>query len=104
MRRRFNKDLLPKEPPPKGKSMKTAYNTNVGTPFQRWFKSKLKEHKITLKEFCRISGAKYPTANCWRYQNNPRPHGRMDIAWGFYLLGAGEYNERYNTIKSLCER
>lgn len=99
MRRRFNPAILPKEPPEKGRCMKTK---NVGTPFQRWFRKMLMKHNVTLKEFCKISGAKYQTANCWRYKNEPRTHGRMDIAWGFYMLGAGTYDELYKEIKSLC--
>ncbi len=99
MRRRFNQNLLPKEPPPKGECMKTK---NIGTPFQRWFRGMLKEHNVTLKDFCRISGAKYQTASCWRYKNEPRTHGQMDIAWGFYMLGAGTYEELYKHIKGIC--
>lgn len=100
MRRRFNQNILPKEAPPKGKCMKTS--ANVGTPFQKWFRGMLKKHDITLKKFCELSGAKYQTACGWRYRNEPRTHGRMDIAWGFYLLGAGTYDELYKEIKGLC--
>ena len=101
MRRRFNKDILPTKPPPKGKCMKKY---NIGTPFQRWFRFMLMKHDITLKEFCKISGAKYQTASCWRYKNEPQTHGRMDIAWGFHKLGAGTYDELYEHIKRLCIR
>lgn len=100
MRRRFNQNILPSEPPPKSKWM----GKNIGSPFNRWFRSILSDNNITMKEFCNISGCIYGTAVGWRYKNEPRIHGKIEIAKGLEKCGLGQYPQLLETIKKLCKR
>ena len=83
MRRRFNQDILPQTPPPKGLQYSTREQE---TKFQIWFVSKLEEHGLSLREFCNLGNIKANTAQCWRYRSEPTMMYRLEIARVFARL------------------
>ena len=63
----------------------------------------LLENNLTLKRFCEISDSNYNTASCWQRRNEPRIHGKIEIARAMEKLGLGEYSENLKTIKKICK-
>ena len=99
MRRRFNPALLPKHPPKHHE--KIGNGCIVGSPFNIWFRSLLKDHKISVKEFSALIDEPYATVIQWRYRSDPRIWGICRIARGLEALGFGDYEDIKKTIKSL---
>jgi hypothetical protein len=99
MRRSFNKALLPKDIPQLG----TWEGKNIGSKFNQWFRAILTEHNLKMKDFCQISKSNYRTAMGWRYKNEPRIHGKIEIARGLSIVGAGSYSGLLKEIKALCK-
>jgi hypothetical protein len=56
-----------------------------------------------MKDFCQISKSNYRTAMGWRYKNEPRIHGKIEIARGLSIVGAGSYSGLLKEIKALCK-
>lgn len=98
MRRRFNVDLLPTKPPEK----MHRYGSNIGSPFNRWFRTKTKEANVKNKAFAALIGEPYSTIMTWRYRCDPRVWGQCRIARGFEELGLGDYSDLRDQIKRLC--
>ena len=98
MRRSFNKDLLPKEPPKK-RSME-----NAGSAFNRWFRYMLIDYDVSPKQFSILIAEPYTNVIQWQSRHNPQRWGQYRIARGFEKLGAGKYEDLRDKIESLCAR
>ena len=98
MRRRFNQTLLPKEPPKKNMWI----GKHIGSPFNRWFRAKIKEAKVTNRRFSELIDEPYDTIMTWRYRCDPHVWGQCRIAEGLEALKLGEYDAIRAEIKRLC--
>ena len=102
MRRRFNQDLLPKGPPPRGEELPRS--KPIGSSFNQWFRRNLEENGITVAYFCRVSGQPYPTVRGWLARCNPHIWGQCRIAEAFERMGLGDYEDLRETIRALCAK
>lgn len=98
-RRQFNSDLCPKKYNPK--TMTGERSKNIGSPFNIWFRSQLKETGLNTKEFSIHIGISYATVSTWKYKQDPQTHGAVKIARGLDSLGLGEFKEIYKKIENL---
>ena len=99
MRRKFNASLCPQSPPKK--FIRTKYASNIGSPFNQWFRNILDENKIKIKDFAALIKEPYSSVIGWRYKNDPRIWGMCSIARGLESLGLGDFEEFKTTIKKL---
>jgi len=102
MRRRFNQALLPKHPPKRGEPLKKP--EPVGSPFNQWFRSVLKDLELDAAKFSRISGQPYPTIRGWMHRHDPQNWGQCRIARAFEKLGLGQYADVRKKIERLCAK
>tara|TARA_Y100001963_G_C6652956_1_gene386654 strand:+ start:522 stop:839 length:318 start_codon:yes stop_codon:yes gene_type:complete len=102
MRRRFNSNLCPKQPP-KDKS-RIKWGKTIGSPFNMWFRAVLRSNNIQIKEFAKMIDEPYPTVIGWRYRSDPRIWGMCRIARGLESLGLGKYDDILQNIKDLKKK
>ena len=99
-RRSFNAALCPTEYNPKTMGGDER-GKNIGSPFNQWFRTRLKETGLNAKEFSKLIGISYSTLATWKYKQDPQIHGMVRIARGLESLGFGEYKELFKTIERL---
>tara|TARA_R100001015_G_C4628280_1_gene188371 strand:+ start:1398 stop:1724 length:327 start_codon:yes stop_codon:yes gene_type:complete len=100
VRRQFNQNLLPKEPPPKHKN----YQRHIdGSPFNKWFRNAIDQLGLTVYEFARVSGYPDATIRRWRKIGDPRKHNQKRLARILADLDLGERDKIEATIMRLCD-
>ena len=100
MRRQFNQDLLPKEPPPKHKN----YQRHIdGSPFNKWFRDAIDRLGLTVDEFATASGYPDGTIRRWRKTGDPRKHNQKRLARILADLDLGDHDNIKATIMRLCD-
>ena len=100
MRRQFNRSILPKEPPKKGKNYKKHIG---GSPFNKWFREAIDKTGLTIDEFATFSKIPDGSIRRWRKLGDPRKHNQLKLARELTRLGLDTYDNISSTILRLCD-